>query len=46
MTEPRHDHTDPRAMQRGSDVSHLKLRGANSLPLDTCGLEISLTRHP
>ena len=45
VAEARHDHADPRAIQRGSEVSHLKQRGANSLPLNTYGLEVSFARQ-
>lgn len=45
MAKSRNDHAHTRAMQRGSDVSHLELRGANSLPLNAYCLKVSLTRQ-
>jgi len=45
MTKSRNDHAHTRAMQRGSDVSHLELGGANSLPLNAYCLKVSLTRQ-
>ncbi len=45
LAEAWHNDAHPRATQRGSEVSHLKLGGANSLPLNTDGLEVPFARQ-
>ena len=46
VSEPGHDDPDARVMQRGSEVSHLELRGANSLPLNTNSLDLPFASQP
>ncbi len=40
-----HDDPDPGMTQKGSDVPDLEIRGPESLPLQTNGVELSRTRQ-